>query len=121
MNNPLAAAAASIDQVIAWHLKELARLCPPNTRFTLIARIGHSDECMIMGDEPNTKQALFAALRALGDKRRMTASGIQARETGEPVPVGQVVFQDGDSYPTDPLDLNGGTFRGVVVGEVEQG
>ena len=120
MSVDLNAAARSIDQVIAWHLKELARLCPANTKFTLVARIGHSDECLIMGDDPNTKQALFAAIRCLGDKRRMSQSGIQARETGDPVPVGGGVTND-ESKPFDPLDLNGGSFQGVVVGEVEQG
>ena len=109
----------SLDMAISWHLKELAKLCPDGTRFTLICRVPKvEDACLVLGNEPNTKQALFMALRAI-NSGTSKAAGIKPRQGGVPVPIGMEVVE-GESQPAaggdDPLDfnLNTGGFGGTA-------
>jgi hypothetical protein len=107
--------ASSIDGAIAWHLQELAKLCPDGTRFTLIARVPHvPDACLVLGNEPNTKQALFMALRAT-NSRQHSRAGVKPVEGGEPVAIGMEVVEGAPAAApgeVDFLNLNGGVLGG---------
>ena len=100
----------TLDGAIAWHLSELAKLCPPGTRFTIVCRrTDVPDGVLVLGDDPDTKAALFAAVRAIGAKQKETAREIRAR--------GNVMAGSG-APAFDPFDLNAG--MATMGGELKQ-
>jgi hypothetical protein len=120
----------TLDQSAAWHLKQLQMLCPEGTRATIVLRIPGSDDVMILGDEPDTKEALFAAIRAInGVKPRkdsyapaqMHEAQLQASniKPNAMVPIGSATVLDTPPAPDDMFaNMNAGAI--VTHGEVEQ-
>lgn len=114
----------TLDQSAAWHLKQLQMLCPKGTKATIVLRIGGSGECMILGDEPDTLAALWAAVRAVkgvksGAGQHRKAEKIQPNAM---VPIGSAQVLDTQPAPEDMFSsLNGGAVNVGGVAGMEQG
>lgn len=107
--------ANTLDMALAWHLKELKKLCPAGTLFTLVCRIDKTEQVLVLGDEPNTKFALLAALKAVNAQRSDRAAGIRAHNINDPVPLAAELVEGEQAGPAlDVLDfnLNGGQIGG---------
>ena len=124
----------TLDQSAAWHLKQLQMLCPEGTKATIVLRIPGENSVMVLGDEPDTKAALWEAIRCINgtksdasqhhggsaaraDDTRYHAEGIVPNAA---VPIGTPeVLETPPTNVDDFLGLNGG--GAYVIGDMRQG
>lgn len=99
-----------LDNAIAWHLQQLQKLCPPSTTATIVLRTTEGD-VYVLGDDADTKAALFAAIRFLNTGKGERARDVKPVAAPRPIDELAPVVVDASGRVVEgglDLDLNAG-------------